>query len=258
MFYILFDFFVRIKGTMSNVSVKLLMTACIACIVSDVTFAADTNLFASFGGVMSLTSSATEPTTGVHKRKMYGGFRLAGGYALRDNLRLALSYEHDFVPNFLFATNNQWYNTGGVVWNNTYTKHKVVSDSLMLRAYYDIAKVFDTTFYVSGGLGMTRLRDSVVYTLAKTANNATVTTTLQKGVSSNTTPSYSIGLGGSMELTENIVVDLSYDFTYRGMTKSLASSQSITYDNVSYSSFSTKGKFKLQQHNLSANVRMNF
>ncbi len=204
------------------------------------------------------------------------------GYIVTDNLRTELAYAHYFSPTrkgYPYAkvasgdnvnTNITDFDSADILDadgkslanSNASMKTKAKLQTLMLKGYYDIAKVGITKLFLGGGLGIAKVqeKESISYGKVSFPPNYESTgdegTIAERVLSNNNLAdrsmklktknnfSWLIAAGAGFEVTDNITFDIQYNYQDFGKTSRL-SNKTQKANNRSYRMHSIKAGVRL-------------
>ncbi|MFK7974247.1 MAG: outer membrane protein [Rickettsiaceae bacterium] len=199
----------------------LLTTAAAAMLVTSSSYAAEGDFYLKANG--GWTKLDHIKRTGTKAKSQNSGFLGAGaGYHVMDNVRVDLTYDHFFNPNFKVKADS--------------TKLKGEIDTLLLNAFVDVYDMDAFKVFVGAGVGASNIK-------AKLKGD-----NIPPGVKSKAKKNVAFAayLGTSYEFAPCVTGELTYSYRDMGKTKKL---HDHTGTSIRDTSFHYKG------HNIGAGVR---
>lgn len=195
------------------------------------------------------------------KVKSSGLVNVGVGYSIDENSRVALEYEQLFGTKMTRSYGDNFYGvaTSAEMPTDTYldlaitkSQNKISARALMVRGYYDLFQVTDgMKVYATAGVGLaqvfskTSFTSKVYYTAADdvvtssgTARNLSLKSGKKTGLA------YSIGAGVTYQLANSVNMDLGYNFTSYGKTKTVAGVITSDYTGHTTETFAVTAKSK--------------
>ena len=179
-----------------------------------------------------------------------GIYGLEAGYRINENFRFSLSldYRPDFKNNYSTSApqstlhEGAHYPTTAIESYNT----KVKSLAAMLNVYYDIMQVNNFTPYLTIGAGISRNRTSSSTKTEYPSGPPDYVMDYSKA--SNNGLAYKVGLGSRYSVSNNIAIDLRYQYVDLGKFKT---GTSISHNGRSIDVNAKKGRLKAHEVMLS-------
>ena len=169
----------------------LLATAACAMLAASPTFAAEGDFYVKANVGWSKLNKI-----GPLKSKNDAFAGLAVGYSVMDNVRVDLSYDHFFDPQF----------KGTIKADQKSVKNKLDIDSLLLNAYVDLFDVSITKVFVGAGVGTSRLAAKINKTNLITNTSDTTKIKAQNKFA------YALYVGASAEVAPSVFAEITYSF----------------------------------------------
>jgi opacity protein-like surface antigen len=165
------------------------------------------------------------------------------GTYINDNVRAEFSI---LMGSEIIQTSSGGTKTTIVGFTDGKEKHKVSRQNFMIKIEPEFLDYGYGKVYASAGVGLARVADN----LNITANTMTGVKTYQSKSKYKYNPAMSVGLGTGVFISDNVSIDLSYNYLYSGKTK--GTNIDIGGNKIEVS------KVNVMSHNITAGIRYSF
>ncbi|MDF2965363.1 MAG: adhesin [Rickettsiaceae bacterium] len=139
---------------------------------------------------------------------------IAAGYGVMDTVRAELELGYHFQPE-LSKTGNYSNNT-----LSAKAKHKVRTTSLMVKGLVDLFDAGPAKLFAGAGIGMAQVSEKVSLTERKVIATNTASADLNYKVKNKNNLAYTLVAGAGFEVSNGVMLDLTYSYNSYGKTKS--------------------------------------
>ncbi len=186
----------------------LLTTAACAVLASSPAFAAEGDFFVGLNGGWSKLSKVKG-----FKSKNDAFVGVGVGYSIMDNVRIDLTFDHDFNPEFTKTDSVQKI---GYI-KTIKSKVKLNINSLLLNTYVDLFDVSIFKMYVGAGVGASRIDTKINSNYSY--DDGTPSRDSNAKIKAKNYFAYALQIGASAEVAPGVHADLSYKFKDNGKDK---------------------------------------
>ncbi len=221
---------------------KLLLIAATstALLTSAVSFAETDDFYLKADAGLTFLNKAKDKTSGLNMNSKTAALLAIGvGYELMDNVRT------DLTLNWL--VNPEFKKSSTINSTPVSVKHKGQVTSLLLNAYVDLYKADITTFYVGGGVGVSKLKEKISGMVGKQGQ---VLGQSSLSIKYNNSFAWQLSAGASFDVSDGVKVDVAYSFIDFGQTGSRWFSDGV-------GGRIQAGKTRYKGNNLIAGVKFN-